>query len=391
MSNPTPREPFEVVRRGYDPAQVDRRLTALATELATHRSRADEAERRIQELHTAPVEEPAAPSFAGLGARIEKMLGLADEEAQHVRATAAEDALSHRALTEQDADKLRQDAERYAKERRTDVDTEAAGVIQEAKRAADTLRDESERDAKARREEAEALFEGNRAKAAQAAADFETTLAHRRDQSERDYTEKMKNNEQQLGLVAQRAEQLRLEAEKLRADSDRKSKRTLDEANRRAEEIVAQAKATAERIRTESERELAASTQRRDSINSQLTNVRQMLATLTGASLPDALWVDPADDQTDQAGTPSPELAVESGAPGSPTSHVVTQDASGTATAVQEEVPSEGDASAAAPGSPVQRAHGAAEHEESQESQESQGSEESEGSVSLEKPAAAQR
>ena len=101
------------------------------------------------------------------------------------------------------------------------------------------LRDESERDAKARREEAEALFENNRAKAAQAAADFETTLAHRRDQSERDFTEKMKANEQQLGAVQHRSEQLRLEAEKLRADSDRKSKRTLDEAARQADEIVA--------------------------------------------------------------------------------------------------------------------------------------------------------
>jgi hypothetical protein len=57
---------------------------------------------------------------------------------------------------------------------------------------------------------------------------------------------------------------------------------------------VAQAKVQAERIRTESERELSASTQRRDSINAQLTNVRQMLATLTGAALPDPI----ADEQT---------------------------------------------------------------------------------------------
>ena len=138
------------------------------------------------------------------------------------------------------------------------------------------------------------MFENNRAKAAQAAADFETTLAHRRDQSERDFTEKMKANEQQLTAVSHRSEQLRLEAEKLRADSDRKSKRTLDEAARQADEIIAQAKSTAERIRSESERELSASTQRRDSINAQLTNVRQMLATLTGASLPDPLGDEPA-------------------------------------------------------------------------------------------------
>ncbi|PBO23293.1 hypothetical protein CLM85_16800, partial [Streptomyces albidoflavus] len=39
------------------------------------------------------------------------------------------------------------------------------------------------------------------------------------------------------------------------------------------------------RIRSESERELAALTNRRDSINAQLTNVREMLATLTGAAV----------------------------------------------------------------------------------------------------------
>ena len=110
----------------------------------------------------------------------------------------------------------------------------------------------------------------------------------------------MKANEQQLAVVTQRSEQLRLEAEKLRADSDRKSKRTMDDAQRRADDLIAEAKAQAERIRGESERELAAATQRRDSINSQLTNVRQMLATLTGASLPDPL----ADEQPRAAGRP---------------------------------------------------------------------------------------
>ncbi len=55
------------------------------------------------------------------------------------------------------------------------------------------------------------------------------------------------------------------------------------DANRQAQEIIAAAKDKAERIRAESERELAAATQRRDSINAQLTNVRQMLATLSGS------------------------------------------------------------------------------------------------------------
>jgi cell division septum initiation protein DivIVA len=329
MTNPAARESFEVVRRGYEPSQVDKHVASLQRELETLRRRAAEAEGRVQELHTQSPDEQK-PAYAGLGARIEQMLGLADEEAQQVKQAAIDEAAQHRSLTEQDAGKIRKEAQRYADERRADADTEAQRILQEAKRAADTLRDDSERDAKSRREEAEALFETNRAKAAQAAADFETTLAHRRDQAERDFTDKMKANEQQLNAVSHRAEQLRLEAEKLRADSDRKSKRTLDEAARQADEIVAQAKAQAERIRTESERELSASTQRRDSINAQLTNVRQMLATLTGASLPDPIGDQPvAEDSkppTDGPEAPATEQPAAAGAE-VPPSNVKTPDA----------------------------------------------------------------
>ena len=43
--------------------------------------------------------------------------------------------------------------------------------------------------------------------------------------------------------------------------------------------------ATADRVRADSDRELAAASQRRDSINAQLSNVRQMLQTLSGAAV----------------------------------------------------------------------------------------------------------
>ena len=57
---------------------------------------------------------------------------------------------------------------------------EAARSIESAKQQADHLREEADAEATARREEAEALYEGQRAQAAQAAADFERTLAERR-------------------------------------------------------------------------------------------------------------------------------------------------------------------------------------------------------------------
>ena len=96
------------------------------------------------------------------------------------------------------------------------------------------------------------------------------------------------------------AERTRLDAETTRAQAAKDAGRLAEDARESAAQIISEAKATAERIRSDSERELAAATQRRDSINSQLANVRQMLATLTGtapfsltglADAPDSAWV----------------------------------------------------------------------------------------------------
>ena len=92
------------------------------------------------------------------------------------------------------------------------------------------------------------------------------------------------------------------EADRARSEAERLAQQQLADANRQAQEIVAAAKDKAERIRAESERELAAATQRRDSINAQLTNVRQMLATLSGSP---AMPLDLLADDDEQAATGS--------------------------------------------------------------------------------------
>ena len=73
-------------------------------------------------------------------------------------------------------------------------------------------------------------------------------------------------------------------AQKEQEAAEAQARRTLVEAEERAESIVREARSNADRVRSDSERELAAATQRRDSINAQLTNVRQMLATLSGSA-----------------------------------------------------------------------------------------------------------
>jgi chromosome segregation ATPase len=90
--------------------------------------------------------------------------------------------------------------------------------------------------------------------------------------------------EQQLAEAQAHIAGLRQENERANADAARATAALTAESQQKAEQIVADAVARADRIRAESERELAAATQRRDSINAQLTNVRQMLATLSGTN-----------------------------------------------------------------------------------------------------------
>lgn len=280
-------------RGGYEPAPVDSYVREVSAQLAAAKRQAADLARRVDQLErdASAYEQQLKGStgYAGLGDRIEKIITLAEEEAVELRALTKRELAARRAEAEGAMTKSRTEADRYVFGRRGDADTEVKKRIEDAKAHADQIRDEAERDAAARRAEAEALFESQRAKSASAASDFETTLAHRRELAERDFTERTGAAESQLLAVQERAEQLRLESEKLRSDAERKSARQLEESQRQTQEIVAEAKSRADKIQAESARELAAATQRRDSINSQLTNVRQMLATLGGGSQPAAL------------------------------------------------------------------------------------------------------
>lgn len=314
----SPSAGFSSVRRGYDPDQVDRRIGQLTSSLETCTSQNAELKRRLNDLEQerqAQQESGATPSYSGLGARIEQMLELAEAEAHQLRSSALDDANSALERAEAEGEQIRAEADRYAHERRSDADIEATRILEEAHRSADQMRDEVERDTRTRREEAEAIFERNRAKVAQAAADFETTLSHRRDQAQRDFTAQMNANQEQLAAVERRTEELRAEADKQRADADRKATLLIDDAQRRAGELLAQARANAERVRSDSDRELAAASQRRDSINAQLANVRQMLATLTGATLPNPSGDDAVEPSAEPVAAAKADAPIEAQSP----------------------------------------------------------------------------
>jgi hypothetical protein len=99
----------------------------------------------------------------------------------------------------------------------------------------------------------------------------------------------MSAHEDALNQAQERAATLAAESDKGHANALSESQRTLESARAEAEALLASAREKAERIRRDSERELSAATARRDSITSQLSNVRQMLATLGGGAMLESL------------------------------------------------------------------------------------------------------
>lgn len=160
------------------------------------------------------------PNFAHLGDRVGQMLTLAAEESATLRKQATKAA-----------DTERTNAADAARRLRKQTDEEVAALIAEA-----------EAKAKATRDDADAAWQAHEAKVKQAEEDFALADAKRQEQA--------------------RTKKAEAEAEAIA--------------------IVDEARASAERLRTEAEREVAEIAQRRDSITAQLTNVRQVLASLTG-------------------------------------------------------------------------------------------------------------
>ena len=126
------------------------------------------------------------------------MLSLADEEATSCARRPRMPRTSSSTTRTRPPSSSRAEADAYAAKRRSDADGEAESIIKQARRQADEMLDGADRDAAARRQEAEAVYETQRAKAAAAAADFETTLAQRRENAEEEFTE-------QLGPLARAA------------------------------------------------------------------------------------------------------------------------------------------------------------------------------------------
>ena len=237
---------FRLVLHGYEPAEVDALRQALLSQfdeaLANIRPVSDDASITL---------ETPADSF---GKRLTKILSLAEEEASEIRGSAAARA-----------EELRSDVE---------IATSEAAAMREA---ASTVLDEQ------------------KAKAADIEATFERHMESEREKAETKLRAVLDDHQVRMHDLDELLETRRVEGERRHQDALAAARSILEDAHTRADGIVAEATATAESIRVDGEKEVAVISKQRDEINAQLSNVREMLASLTGGSIPAAPIPAPAE------------------------------------------------------------------------------------------------
>ncbi|HOA87921.1 hypothetical protein [Propioniciclava tarda] len=296
--------PFKTAFRGYDPLDVDPAFAQLRKAVADsndevgrvnvelQKAKAEASDLKTQHAavvaRVAELEEQLAtvgrPSYEEFGTTIGRILSLAEKEAQALRTKAQADADALLSDAAAKASAMTEKAEREASDLASSSQAEAARLVENARRHADEQLDHADRESSARREEAEAVYEQQQQRATAAAADFEKTLAGRRDDAAREFEAQHASHAEQLAAAIERRDAAEAEAARILAQAQEQASAILDAAKGEASDVVGTARSQADRIRRDSERELVAATQRRDAISAQLTNVRQMLATLGGGT-----------------------------------------------------------------------------------------------------------
>jgi cell division septum initiation protein DivIVA len=289
---------FESALRGYDRRQVDEFVAAgraeveqLRAELAEARRQQQAAaqhveavERELRDLRTRPASTGSGAPEEGFGARVEKLLRLAEQEAAEARSSAT---------------------------------GEAAVIIEKARTEAEQHRHE-----------------------------VEQTLAARTSLLEQESTRRAAELEEREQRIEEQAAAAREEAEQVRAAAALAADRLREESGAAAEETRRRAEAEAERLRERAEQELARITALRAGVRTDLARLARVLAAeLDG---PDAGAVPEAGAAPEPAAAPTApptgqvtgqvtaqptDRPAERGRPGTASGDTTTGKATGSATA----------------------------------------------------------
>lgn len=280
MSEPS-QTPFAIVMRGYDRNQVEARLGQLERSLREARARVEDLDarslqlaERLSETHR-QLREGQRPSFTGVGARIEQLLTLAEEQAAAMVAEATAEAADVRA-----------DAQAVLGEARAGADREVQEVRETARREAEEMLSRAREESQQRRSDLAAELDRTR-------ADAEQDIAQRHqggmEQAEAALIEAEARAATAMAWAAQ-AEQVgersrraaEEEAATLLLEARRSSEELLARAQTRADGLVEQARTRAEQETADARRDLQELTRQREAVNGHLTQLRELLGVSTG-------------------------------------------------------------------------------------------------------------
>ncbi len=280
---------FTTVRgRGYRPEQAEAyadgisrerdeaweraaRLTVLAREMEAEAERLRDVVARL-----------APQTYAELGERAQRLLALAEAEAEAVLEAGRAHA---RAVAEAAAEEARETGE-AARAYADSVGAEADEWVGRRERAdgaeADEARVRARREAKEVRGEALAALREVRQRCEGLLAGQEKEQEERREALEREIAERMAASD---AVVAERiaAAEARLsEAKRTFADAEEAARHGQEDASARAAEILSEARLQEERIGRETERVLREHGEEWDEVRGHMDHVRSSLAALTG-------------------------------------------------------------------------------------------------------------
>ncbi|HJP77822.1 MAG TPA: chromosome segregation protein [Pseudonocardiaceae bacterium] len=289
---------FDIVKRGYSRTQVEEHLERLDKELklialdrdAATAQAADmykqmgQARTEISDLRSQVNRLSAPPTtLEGLSERLQRMLRLAQDESNEIKARAEADAGQIRARAEADANSLRARYENLIAEvdgRRVELENEHRELMEKAhadiearNKAAEAARNKLDSEAAARRQQIEEDFDiamsSRRTESMRVLAEQEATSkaeAERRVREATDEATRIRTqvNEETTALRTQVAEEQRVsraEADKRLRESSEEATRVRNEANAEASKVRAAIAEEQRSSKAEAEKRLRESTE----------------------------------------------------------------------------------------------------------------------------------
>ncbi|MEU9421252.1 cellulose-binding protein [Streptomyces sp. NPDC051000] len=274
--------------RGYRPEEVDRYLVRLSgsrdeawERVARLTVLAKQMEAEAERLREA-VASLAPQTYDELSERARRILLLAQEEADCVRADARADVFTTQGAAEAHADRVTELARQDAEAVREQTEVRARQGLLRARREADDARAEARDDAAAWRSDAHATLVETRRRADELLAEREQEQADRRDAAERELAAREAELEARHAELERHAEGRLAQARRAFAEAEESARHGQEDAEARASEVLAQARAREERAGRETERILREHGEAQDEMRAHMNHVRASLAALTG-------------------------------------------------------------------------------------------------------------